>query len=329
MGEPSASVVVTNHNYGRFLGECLESALTQTRPALEVIVIDDGSTDESSQVLGSFGGRIQVVRTENRGQAASLARGIDQSRGDVVCLLDADDVWYPEKVERVLEVMGRHPRVQWVRHALEVVDADRRPLGATLPAMARDALVPPRPQPILERTVTAATSGLSVRRDMARRGLPVSAPGAHPTRDASFSWDADAYLLARLTTLGAWGYSLAAVLGQYRRHGAQQFAGSDGLLRLIERQIAVGAALAELLDAPAGSAVAEHKHRLIAATLRGAPLLGGERMAHLGRGLGAALRAARIHPALGVRQLGALGLAFLAPDRWLRRLQARQGLGSP
>ena len=330
MGELSASVVITNHNYGRFLGECIESALTQTRPAGEVIVIDDGSTDDSPKVLKSFGDRIRVDRTENRGQAASLARGIEQSSGDVVCLLDADDVWYPEKVERVLEIMGRHPRVQWVRHALDVVDADRRPVGATLPAMSRDALVPPRPQPIIERTVTAATSGLSVRSDMARRGLPYSARVAHhTTRDASFSWDADAYLLARLTVLGAWGYSLADALGQYRRHGAQQFAGPDDRLRLIERQIAVGTALAELLGARAGSAVAEHKHRLIAATLRGHSLLDGERVAHLGRGLGAALRSFWPHPGLGLRQMGALGLAFLAPTLWLRRLHSRQGFGSP
>ena len=327
MSEPSVGAVIANYDYGRFLGECVESVLVQTRPVDEIVVIDDGSTDDSLEVLASFGERVQVLRTPNRGQAASLALGIEASSSDVICLLDADDSWHPDKVGRVLAVFGEHPRVQWVRHALEVVDGDGRPLGPTVPDIARDAVVPPRPQPILERTLTAATSGLGMRREAAVRALPLAAFEVDNPGALSFSWDADAYLLARLTVQGAWGYSLGTILGRYRRHGAQQFAGSDDLLRLIDRQIAVGTALAEVLGAAAGNAVANHKHRLIAATLCGRPLLHGERIAHGRRGLGAALRAARLDPALGARQLGALGLAFVAPGAWLRWLRARQALG--
>tara|TARA_B100001123_G_scaffold293688_1_gene327355 strand:- start:6040 stop:7038 length:999 start_codon:yes stop_codon:yes gene_type:complete len=327
VGERSVSAVITNYNYGQFLGECVESALAQTRSLHEIIVIDDGSTDDSLRVLASFGARIRVIRTTHSGQARSLARGIEQCEGDVVCLLDADDAWHPGKVDCVLDVFQAHPRVQWVRHALEVVDGKGRSLGPTVPDIPRDAPVPPRAQPIIERTLTAATSGFSLRRDIARRALPLVAQPIGFAGDVSLSWDADAYLLARLTGLGAWGYSLAAALGWYRRHDAQQFVGSDDLLRLVERQIAVGRVLVEVLGTAPGSAVAEHKHRLIAATLRGQPVLHKERIGHGRRGLGAALRAFQIEPGLGLRQLGALGLAFLAPGLWLQRLKDRQALG--
>src|SRR5437764_1069566 len=89
---PDVSVIINNYNYGRFLAEAIESALSQTLPATEVIVVDDGSTDNSPEVIGRYEGRIRSIMKSNGGQASALNAGFGASSGDVVIFLDADDV---------------------------------------------------------------------------------------------------------------------------------------------------------------------------------------------------------------------------------------------
>jgi hypothetical protein len=321
---PSAGVVITNYNYGRFLTASLSSVLNQTCAAQEVIVVDDGSTDESAEVLGRFGSQIRVIRTRNQGQAAALARGIEACRAEVLCLLDADDAWTPDKIACVLPVFAEHARVQWLRHKLVVCDEELRPRAATIPAFTGAALLPPRPLSILERTVTASTSGLVVRKSSALAVFEAIRKDA--ASNAFFAWDADALLLARLTAQAAWGYSLDAVLGSYRRHGGQQFDAPNDLLRLLERQLAVGRALASVLGAETGAAVVDHKHRLILATLQGRARGHPARVAEALRGAAAGMRALPTDPALAIRQLAALSLAFAAPSAWINRLMRTQGV---
>src|SRR5688572_2252661 len=93
-----ASVVINNFNYGRFLGSAIESALAQTYPQIEVIVVDDGSTDESRSVIASFARRIKSVLKENGGQASALNAGFKASQGGVIIFLDADDTLLPTAV---------------------------------------------------------------------------------------------------------------------------------------------------------------------------------------------------------------------------------------
>src|ERR1700746_3967783 len=97
---PRVSVVVPAYNLARFLGRALDSALAQRWPAeaLQVIVVDDGSTDETPQVLEAYRDRVQAVRQENAGLVAAVNRGLAEVRGDYVALLDADDEWPPDKV---------------------------------------------------------------------------------------------------------------------------------------------------------------------------------------------------------------------------------------
>jgi len=83
-------IVVDNFNYGRFLGEAIDSALAQTHPHVGVIVVDDGSTDESRNVLARYDDRIDVVLKENGGQASALNAGLARCSGDAVIFLDAD-----------------------------------------------------------------------------------------------------------------------------------------------------------------------------------------------------------------------------------------------
>ena len=93
------SVVIPTFNYGRFVGDAVESALGQTYPHLEVIVVDDGSTDDTQRILKRFKSRIRYVYQNNRGLSAARNTGVRLANGDWVALLDADDRWHPHKTE--------------------------------------------------------------------------------------------------------------------------------------------------------------------------------------------------------------------------------------
>ncbi|MGC4083750.1 MAG: glycosyltransferase family A protein [Vicinamibacterales bacterium] len=96
--QPLVSIVVLNYNYGRYLTEAVESALSQTYPAIEVVVVDDGSTDESAEVLARYEGRVTICRKRNGGMVSAMNRGFAESRGDVIVFLDADDFLLPDAV---------------------------------------------------------------------------------------------------------------------------------------------------------------------------------------------------------------------------------------
>ncbi len=96
---PLVSVVIPNFNYGDFLAEAIESALGQTYPNVEVIVVDDGSSDSSPAVIASFAGRIRPVAKENGGLSSARNAGIRVTRGDLLLFLDADDILAPGAVE--------------------------------------------------------------------------------------------------------------------------------------------------------------------------------------------------------------------------------------
>jgi len=124
---PTVSVVIPCYNAAPFLRETLDSVLNQTRPALEVIVVDDGSTDESAAVAESYGPPVRVIRQENRGQSAARNRGMDEARGEWVALLDADDRWLPHKLERhVAALRGAPSDVVCVHSDFIVVGSVRR-----------------------------------------------------------------------------------------------------------------------------------------------------------------------------------------------------------
>ena len=129
----AVSVVVPAFNHARFLPACLESALAQTLAPCEVIVVDDGSTDETPAVLQGFSGRVRVLRQDNRGVAAARNAGAAQSRGEVLAFLDADDEWLPRKLEVQSARLG--PDVGLVHCGVEEVDADGRALGVRLDGM--------------------------------------------------------------------------------------------------------------------------------------------------------------------------------------------------
>jgi glycosyltransferase involved in cell wall biosynthesis len=110
-GEPAplVSCIVPVYNGARFLADALESILEQTWPTREVIVVDDGSTDATPQVLAGFGSRARVVRTSNQGPAAARNTGLSNSAGEFIAFLDADDRWLSDKLERQLARFRERP----------------------------------------------------------------------------------------------------------------------------------------------------------------------------------------------------------------------------
>ncbi len=105
------SVIIPTFNGARFLAQTIESALAQTYPNLEVLVVDDGSTDETPAVAASYGPRVRYVHQANAGTAAARNRGILEARGEFIALLDHDDLWEPRKLERQLPVFATDPLI--------------------------------------------------------------------------------------------------------------------------------------------------------------------------------------------------------------------------
>jgi glycosyltransferase involved in cell wall biosynthesis len=96
------SIIINNYNYGRFVRQAIESGLAQTYTKVEVIVVDDGSTDNSRAIIAAFDGRITSILKENGGQASALNAGYKASKGDLVLFLDSDDALSPKAIERVV-----------------------------------------------------------------------------------------------------------------------------------------------------------------------------------------------------------------------------------
>jgi glycosyltransferase involved in cell wall biosynthesis len=108
---PLVSVVVPVYNGERFLAEAIGSILAQSHPRVEVLVVDDGSTDDTPDVARSFGDRVTCLRQENAGPAAARNRGIEASSGDFIAFLDADDLWVETKLEKQLARMSERPEL--------------------------------------------------------------------------------------------------------------------------------------------------------------------------------------------------------------------------
>lgn len=105
------SVVIPSYNSGRFVTEAVDSVLAQRRPAAEVLVVDDGSTDDTRQRLAGYGAPVRYLYQENQGVSAARNLGVRAASGDLIAFLDADDVWHRRKLEEQLAVLGRRPDI--------------------------------------------------------------------------------------------------------------------------------------------------------------------------------------------------------------------------
>src|SRR4051794_26221602 len=118
---PLVSIVINNFNYERFVGAAIDSALSQHHPRVEVVVVDDGSTDGSPDIIRSYGGDVLVELKENAGQASAMNAGFARASGDIVCFLDADDLLYPSAAVAAVELLADPgvPRGVWSVHSID------------------------------------------------------------------------------------------------------------------------------------------------------------------------------------------------------------------
>jgi glycosyltransferase involved in cell wall biosynthesis len=122
------TAAITTYNRGAFLPGALESVFAQTFAEYELLVVDDGSTDETSQVLAGYGDRIRVVRQQNGGRSAARNTAVREARAPLISFLDSDDRWLPSKLERQVPVLEARPRVGMVHGHVDVIDGGGRPL---------------------------------------------------------------------------------------------------------------------------------------------------------------------------------------------------------
>ena len=210
----TVSIVINNYNYGRFLAAAIESALAQTYPATEVVVVDDGSTDGSPDIIAGYGSRVRAVLKANGGQASAFNAGVAASRGEIVCMLDSDDVLYPSKVERVVAAFRSGPDIRWVFHPVCRVFEDGR--TKVCPVVPRTVYLDDRAHALrgkLPGPPGPVTSGMVLSRSLLDELLPMP---------ESIRITADNYLIFLASALAP-GIYLDEVLAAQRIHGGNLY----------------------------------------------------------------------------------------------------------
>jgi len=176
MTTPFVSVLIDTYNHERFIEEAIQSVLLQDFPASsrEILVVDDGSTDRTPEILAKFGSQIRVLRKPNGGQASAFNHAIPECRGELIAFLDADDWWAPGKLTRVVNAMAANPEIGFIGHGIITVFPD----GARNTDVLRDgfdfqANDLPGAQLFRRRGAFMGTSRMTVRRTLFRQILPV------------------------------------------------------------------------------------------------------------------------------------------------------------
>lgn len=217
---PLVTVLINNYNYGRFVGQAIESALDQTYPNLEIIVVDDGSTDDSRNVIRRYEGRVRAIFKENGGQASAFNAGIAAANGEWICFLDSDDYWTKNKVQVVADGIRSAPEAGLVYDSVQPVDSQGIPRGKVIPHIYYDGDISRK----LHRTggwwPAPPTSALTFRSDVLRR------IGRIP--EAEFRLCADAYL-SYLVPLFAKIKGSSEICTMYRLHGGNGFSNASYL----------------------------------------------------------------------------------------------------
>ncbi len=216
---PLVTILINNYNYGRFLRDAIDSALNQTYANTEVIVVDDGSTDGSREIIASYGDRIVPILKDNGGQASAFNAGFAASHGEWVFLLDADDVFLPDKTQRILDLAEQSPQAGLIAHNPEHFDACGAPMEFLSPPIRERKLVDERELSRRGRQTArlGATSNFCFRRDVLREMLPMP---------EEVRICADAYLsaVARSLTLVL---QTPERLGKQRLHGENLYTGTE------------------------------------------------------------------------------------------------------
>lgn len=222
------TVVVISHNYAEYLGEAIDSALAQTLP-VDVLVVDDGSTDDSRRVIESYGERVRVLYKENGGNSSAVNAAFPLTRGEAVLFLDADDYLHPDAAEAVAGAW--RAGCAKVQFRLALVDGLGQRRGVDPPAdvpMPTGDVVPQLLR--TGRYVTPVMTGNAFRRSVLERMLPIPEDDFRNTNDG---------YLNLICAFHGQVVSLDRELGSYRLHGRNLWAysgevGRRGLRQRVE-----------------------------------------------------------------------------------------------
>jgi glycosyltransferase involved in cell wall biosynthesis len=218
------SVLITCFNYRQYIEEAISSVLSQSLAPCEIIVVDDGSTDGSAHFLKERFGHIesiQIVTTPNRGQLAAICEGFLRSTGDAVALLDADDTWHPNYLERVSEQLSKQRSIDFVIVNMKFFGAQsgiwnesmqNADLGLT---SCLTSLSDPPPW------IGSPTSGLTIRRAFFERIVP------HEALYTDWKTRADDCFVLGGSILGAHKFYIADTLVNYRVHDSNNWANAE------------------------------------------------------------------------------------------------------
>jgi glycosyltransferase involved in cell wall biosynthesis len=226
---PKVSALMGAYNYARFIAESIESAMEQDYPAerLELVIVDDGSTDNTAEIVAGYieryPGRIKFVQQGNAGATAATNRARAEATGDLMALLDADDIWLKDKTRKQVDLMLQRPELGLVWSRMRLIDAD----GATLHEQYGHR--EPMPENQFARVLwenVAVQSALMIKADLFDQ-MPPEAPYA------------DWWLTLRAAQFAKIDY-LQEDLVLYRWHGANITGGVGGVKALREGQKGIG-----------------------------------------------------------------------------------------
>ncbi len=222
--EPLVSVIIGNYNYGRFLAEAIESVLGQTYRNFELIVVDDGSTDNSREVIESYGDRLIAIFQENTGQGGACSAGFARAKGEIICLLDSDDYFHREKLAKVVAAFLDHPEWVQISHCWTSVNREGLPRGRGSTILSQGNVR----SLLLQwgKYAMAITSAITYRRAVLQQVMPIS---------TGQSVVIDTYLNATIPFYGEVG-CINEPLMFYRMHGRNKQAHNGNLPYLIQQR---------------------------------------------------------------------------------------------
>jgi len=213
--KPLVSILISSYNHEQFIGEAIDSCLNQTYSPIEVIVVDDGSTDNSQEVIENYGDKLIPIFKDNGGVASTRNVGFPICKGEYICLLDSDDYFMTDKVERMVKVVTSDYKIGWYFHRVKVIDTERNELIRITPGKL--------------------TGYCDIRNDIKRGRMPIHGPSMSGLSFSRAIFEqilplpeepkyrlTDKYIRVVAASLSP-GFFEDAPLGVLRLHGANKF----------------------------------------------------------------------------------------------------------
>lgn len=223
---PKVSVIISNYNYGRFVSEAIQSVIDQDYSPLEIVVVDDGSTDNSRDVINEFGDDVVAVFQENSGQAQAINAGYQKSTGDIICLLDGDDYFLNNKVRNIVDIFENNKDCDFVFHAVEKRESYSKAASGRTP-LQREGVYDERKRIRVfgdAKIFLPATSGYCVRDSLLKDIMPLPAEKGITISDK---------FLGNIIVSKAKGYYSNETYSVLRLHGDNLYSGQSRSLEKI------------------------------------------------------------------------------------------------